>query len=1210
MKQKILSLFVFAIAMLISITANAKVEKFATATPQKVQTEMFLPLKMTQLVKGQPQKMAKQNVRQPRETMVKGQKVAKASNKMTRRTASIAKSHIKAAGNTAITIGDFSVTTAYAGEYYVTMTDATSTTQYIFDIATESFELGKTYTMSDMIADYTGIGDKDDWYAWEVVTDATYTETKDEKGLTHVVASMTDTEGNVYDITYDQPEPQDVDVTAVDWGYDAGEYDVYVYSENTTYLFELKEDLVYGKTYTYADMNPTWTCTLTGAGYTDIPATDATLTVTKDEAGLVHIVATMVLSGNTHKITFDEKPFAPSGVKFNVDGTNLKGQYLSSYGFYLYTAKWGDYTVQLAFDATEEKSTYTNDDFLSDYGLIYSDATQIQLLKLASDITVTNTETTKTLTGSIYAKNGDEYVLNLVYEKPTPKDMNINVTDATLTDRTAAGYWMIDGQTADKNNAISLYFIGKEFEGTFTDVNSFDSYYTYVSDKSSGSTVYYENLSAINVISAVKGDSLCVDGTMTLATNDGAIANVTLHVSTPYAKQSSEWTEWEDFAPAGSNDAVWDLAAWAKEKSAVKCFVRTSTADATKKQIKVAGYGAGILTDEGVDILINWDTTTNNVRIPIQLTGYFNSSMKEDVVFGDVASIMGEKYASSYPSTYDPEQGKFSFNVLYSVPSVITTGSGFGLGVETLQMAGQFKDYSLSFSRGNVDDEATPIKQTVNVNIGKDVTSYRVHVDTYENYAAAKGSAAYFEALAKADGTDYTDSCVTVDLQGSDYNIYVVVVSAFVNGEMNKYDYDLYEVSPASDWETVGTRPYREDIATSLYNFGITGPVYDVEVQKHKTYKDIYRIKNPYGSTSPFSGYTLYENAYLYLNAQNPTKVSPTFQLSKCDLGIDIEGGAPMDLYLADDEVGGTFDGYAISFPKKALVSNNYYVNTNGLFRAVINFRDPVIALADSATSVLVKETVKITSDNTFATPTFESLTPEIATVDAKGVVTGVAAGVAKIKVTQDAKLEFNAVDTVLEITVEKSDFVYGEFIFNTDEGLAALGIEKPESGAATNLTGKTLTSDVVSMALTDGTNPTRVWNTSGATDLRMYKSGGSFTFSVPEGYSIVNIDFTGTECSLFGKDGELDPCTKTHSVWTAPEGETVTSKDFAAIGTCKISVIKVKVATAGDPTGINEINNFPAVSAEGIFNLRGQKVSSMQSGNVYIVNGKKYIAK
>ena len=577
MKQKILSFFVFAMAMLISITANAKVEKFATATPQKVQTEMFLPLKMTQLVKGQPQKMAKQNVGRVEQKTLLGKKV-KANHQQVAPVKFASKKAPKTAG-----------------------------------------------------ANY--------------------------------------------------------DVAGVDWYYDDYYYDVYVYSEDATYIFELTENLQYGKDYTYADMVPEWVCTLDAEGYPDVTATDATLNVSKDEAGMVHIVATMVLNGDTYNLKFDEKPFVPSGVKINLDGTELEGQYMSYYGMYVYFAKVGENDIQLAFDATAEQDIFTADQLIADYCMYASSdySMFVEFVKAASDFTVTKTATTKTLSGSVYAKNGDEYVLNLVCEIPAPRDMNINVTDATLTDRTAAGYWVIDGQTADKNNAISLYFIGKEFEGTFTDVNSFDSDYTYVSDKSSGSNVYYDSPSAINITSAIVGDSLCIDGTMTVTSSAGAIANVTMHISTPYQQQSqSDWTEWEDFAPAGSNDAVWDLAAWAKEKSAVKCFVRTSTADATKKQIKVAGYGAGILTVEGVDILINWNTTTNDVRIPIQLTGYYNSSMKEDVVFGDVASIMGEQFASSYPSTYDPEQGKFSFNVLYSVPSVITTGNGFGLGVETM----------------------------------------------------------------------------------------------------------------------------------------------------------------------------------------------------------------------------------------------------------------------------------------------------------------------------------------------------------------------------------------------------------------------------------------------------------------------------------------------------------------------------------------------
>ena len=46
-------------------------------------------------------------------------------------------------------------------------------------------------------------------------------------------------------------------------------------------------------------------------------------------------------------------------------------------------------------------------------------------------------------------------------------------------------------------------------------------------------------------------------------------------------------------------------------------------------------------------------------------------------------------------------------------------------------------------------------------------------------------------------------------------------------------------------------------------------------------------------------------------------------------------------------------------------------------------------------------------------------------------------------------------------------------------------------------------------------------------------------------------------------------------------------------------------------PTGINEVNNNATMkNVEGIFNLRGQKVSSMKAGEIYIIQGKKYLAK
>ena len=52
-------------------------------------------------------------------------------------------------------------------------------------------------------------------------------------------------------------------------------------------------------------------------------------------------------------------------------------------------------------------------------------------------------------------------------------------------------------------------------------------------------------------------------------------------------------------------------------------------------------------------------------------------------------------------------------------------------------------------------------------------------------------------------------------------------------------------------------------------------------------------------------------------------------------------------------------------------------------------------------------------------------------------------------------------------------------------------------------------------------------------------------------------------------------------------------------------------IPEGGTPTGINDVNSKVVVPfAEGIYNLRGQKVSTMKAGEIYIVNGKKFIAK
>ena len=129
------------------------------------------------------------------------------------------------------------------------------------------------------------------------------------------------------------------------------------------------------------------------------------------------------------------------------------------------------------------------------------------------------------------------------------------------------------------------------------------------------------------------------------------------------------------------------------------------------------------------------------------------------------------------------------------------------------------------------------------------------------------------------------------------------------------------------------------------------------------------------------------------------------------------------------------------------------------------------------------------------------------------------------------------------------------DLVFNSEDGLTALGIELPatDGGNGALMTElddtKEYGSDVV-MTVTHASTKTRVWKkASGALDLRTYKDGGSLTLTVPEGNVITKVVFDGGKIFL-AVDG-VDVANKT---WTG-NAATVT---FAATATCNINKITV----------------------------------------------------
>ena len=129
------------------------------------------------------------------------------------------------------------------------------------------------------------------------------------------------------------------------------------------------------------------------------------------------------------------------------------------------------------------------------------------------------------------------------------------------------------------------------------------------------------------------------------------------------------------------------------------------------------------------------------------------------------------------------------------------------------------------------------------------------------------------------------------------------------------------------------------------------------------------------------------------------------------------------------------------------------------------------------------------------------------------------------------------------------------DLVFNSEDGLTALGIELPatDGGDGALMTElddtKEYGSDII-MTVTHASTKTRVWKkASGALDLRTYKNGGSLTLTAPEGNVITQVVFDGGKIFLT-VDG-VDVANKT---WTG-NAATVT---FAATATCNINKITV----------------------------------------------------
>lgn len=138
-------------------------------------------------------------------------------------------------------------------------------------------------------------------------------------------------------------------------------------------------------------------------------------------------------------------------------------------------------------------------------------------------------------------------------------------------------------------------------------------------------------------------------------------------------------------------------------------------------------------------------------------------------------------------------------------------------------------------------------------------------------------------------------------------------------------------------------------------------------------------------------------------------------------------------------------------------------------------------------------------------------------------------------------------------------------FDFTSTSELQNWGIDLPNASAGTNISSMTLVKEEVSMTSTDGSTATRIWNSSGSYDLRVYKNA-TMTFTVPTGCVITELTMSGAATSgisvslppanpvvlTVGSEAstqKVSTITVSYREGVAPEPEAKTLKDITISG-------------------------------------------------------------
>ena len=382
---------------------------------------------------------------------------------------------------------------------------------YYFDVVvaegTNELALGQTYTLADMIPNYSYMRGADGKMAYASASLIKTVSMYEEQELVHFAAAFTDTLGNNYTLTYDQA-PFIISGDTIDVVFPSMNKPVYAQglcqlsAENDDYeiafTFPCAEGAPAG-TYTEDDMNLQYTYV------NDFEAVSAHCVVVENNGAIALEGWILAADGNVYHVTMTF--VAPTAETFEtITATNLvlDDTYASYFGILIVEASNEDYTVSMYLPS---------DDYLGTF-----DAEEVSLSIEGADgeieiyegtITVANTATGVAITGTVLSMDGVQYTLNLTYVIPDATSQETITMSGKLTNYEGQA-WQFIGSTASQMVTIAAY--ATSIPGTYGRSDLMADY-TYVVKVVGSDTLYYDMVDA-NIVVAVSGTNATITGTL------------------------------------------------------------------------------------------------------------------------------------------------------------------------------------------------------------------------------------------------------------------------------------------------------------------------------------------------------------------------------------------------------------------------------------------------------------------------------------------------------------------------------------------------------------------------------------------------------------------------------------------------------------------------------------------------------------------------